>query len=105
VVCDPDPARAPLRGTAPLLFGQPLDLNRASPRALEALPGIGPARAARIARERRRAPFCSLADLERVHGVGPGIVRGLVGWAEVGPRGSPAPPHESQKCFQLLSHP
>lgn len=50
-----------------------LDPNRADARALEALPGIGPALARRIVEERARGgPFRSLADLEaRVPGLGP----------------------------------
>jgi len=40
----------------------PLDLNTASPREIEALPGIGPARAKQIVDAR---PFASIADLSR----------------------------------------
>jgi hypothetical protein len=61
----------PLRGTARLLFGLPLDPNRADRASLEALPGIGPARAAAIEAARCRRPFLELADLERVPGIGP----------------------------------
>lgn len=60
----------PLAGAARLLFGLPLDANRAGAAALEALPGIGPARAAAWTRERALRPFCSLSELERVPGVG-----------------------------------
>lgn len=66
-----------LRGPARLLYGLRLDLNRADPRALEALPGVGPARAAAIARERARRPFTGAADLARVAGIGPATVRAL----------------------------
>jgi competence protein ComEA len=67
VACDGAGA-ARLAGALPLLFGRPLDLNRADAAALEALPGIGAGRAAAIVRER---PFCSVAELDRVEGVGP----------------------------------
>jgi competence ComEA-like helix-hairpin-helix protein len=49
-----------------------VDLNAASPAALDALPGIGPARAASIVQYRaRHGPFRSVEDLGRVPGVGP----------------------------------
>ncbi len=59
-----------LAGAAPLLFGRPLDLNRAPPEALEALPGIGPVRARAIADARRERAFCAPGDLLRVRGIG-----------------------------------
>jgi hypothetical protein len=65
-----DARRVPT-GAARLLFGLRLDPRREDPRALEALPGIGPARALAIAREARRRPFCRPEDLERVAGIGP----------------------------------
>ena len=48
-----------------------LDVNRATAAQLESLPGIGPALAARIVEARASAPFQSLADLDRVKGIGP----------------------------------
>ncbi len=49
-----------------------LDLNTASVTALDALPGIGPARAASIVQYRaRHGRFRSVEDLGRVPGVGP----------------------------------
>jgi hypothetical protein len=84
VVCAAEPGAAGLGGAAGLLFGRPLDPNRATPRALEALPGIGPARAAAIAREARARAFCAPEDLERVHGIGPATRARLAGWIEVG---------------------
>ena len=74
---------APLRGPARLLFGLRLDPNRASAKSLEALPGIGPRRAAAIVAARSRGPFRSLSELQRVPGIGPRTVEGLAGWAEV----------------------
>jgi len=73
----------PLRGATRLLFGLRLDPNRADVASLEALPGIGPARAAAIAAERCRRPFAGPADLERVVGIGPRIRAALEPWIEV----------------------
>jgi competence protein ComEA len=63
----PGPA---LAGAPRLLFGLPLDLNRADAAALEALPGIGPGRADAIVRARAAAPFCRVGELDRVPGLG-----------------------------------
>ena len=80
-----DATGEPLRGAARLLFGLPIDLNRAAPDALEVLPGIGPARAAAIARERAVRPFCAVDELERVPGIGATTRARLAAWVEVGP--------------------
>ncbi|MCP4039183.1 MAG: hypothetical protein GY944_14420 [bacterium] len=73
-----------LRGPARLLFGLALDLNRADARTLEVLPRIGPTRAAAIVRARSQARFTSPADLQRVSGIGPRTVEGLVGQVHAG---------------------
>lgn len=53
----------------------PLDVDRATAAELEALPGVGPALAARIVAERERSGgFGSLAGLDRVRGVGPALL-------------------------------
>ena len=70
----------PLRGAAALLFGIPLDLNRAAIEDLVVLPGVGPARAEAIVAARGAAPFCEVGDLERVRGIGPRTVEGVAGW-------------------------
>lgn len=62
-----------LRGPARLLFERGIDPNRADLATLAALPGIGPGRAAALAEERVRSPFCSAIELERVKGIGPKI--------------------------------
>lgn len=71
VACAPDADAPSLRGPARLLYGLPLDPNRADQRTLEVLPGIGPARAEAILHERARAPFARVDDLLRVPGIGP----------------------------------
>ncbi len=83
VGCDGDSAARPLRGPARLLFGLRLDPNRADRASLEALPGIGPVRAAAIETERCRRPFASVAELERVPGIGPRSLARLEPWLAV----------------------
>ncbi len=60
-------------GRAPAVSrAHPLDLNRASPNELEALPGVGPATAAAIVEYRNsHGPFTSVDELSRVRGIGP----------------------------------
>ena len=56
----------------------PLDVNRASADALEALPRIGPSLARRIVEDRdARGPFRDVDDLDRVRGVGPATVEAI----------------------------
>ncbi|HEX6089472.1 MAG TPA: helix-hairpin-helix domain-containing protein [Gemmatimonadales bacterium] len=64
----------------PLGRGERIDLDRASVRELERLPGVGPGLARKIAADRdARGPFGSLAGLDRVPGVGAGLL------ARIGP--------------------
>jgi len=62
--------------------GLPLDLNTATARDLEALPGIGPVLARRVIDYRQRAGgFRSIAQLLEVSGIGPkrfAALKGLV---------------------------
>jgi predicted flap endonuclease-1-like 5' DNA nuclease len=56
----------------------PIDVDVADSAALDALPGIGPALASRIVRERDKCgPYGSLRDLERVRGIGPAMTKRL----------------------------
>ncbi len=58
----------------------PLDLNRATARELEALPGLGPALARRILAYREsHGPFRAVRELEQVSGIGPGRLAKLGG--------------------------
>ena len=56
---------------------QQVNLNTATQVELEALPGIGPGLAKRIIAARAQKPFASLADLDRVSGVGPKLIEKL----------------------------
>lgn len=59
-------------------------INTATQRELEALPGIGPARARAIVEDRRlRGPYRRLEDLQRVAGIGPQIVERLRNCAQI----------------------
>jgi len=69
----PGRPRAPRGPDAPVR----VDLNRADQAALEALPGIGPAIAARILAARQERMFTALEDLARVPGIGPATIERL----------------------------
>lgn len=61
-----------------------LDPNLASVEELQLLPGVGRSRAEQIVLERiRRGPFRSLAELERVDGIGQATVDDLARYLEV----------------------
>lgn len=62
----------------PLGPGERIDLDRASARELERLPGIGPSLATRIAADRAaKGPFGSLEALDAVPGVGPALLAAI----------------------------
>lgn len=101
-VCEAPADAPPLRGPARLLFGEKLDANCAPPAHLEALPGIGPARAAAIARARAERPFFRVEDLLRVPGIGPATLARIAPALEVR-RGSP--PAKPVACRDLQREP
>lgn len=69
----------------PLAPGETIDVNRADAVQLQRLPGVGPARAAAIVRERdAEGPFASAADLERVSGIGPAMIERWAGTVVAG---------------------
>jgi len=72
------PSARPLRPDHTWLLGGPMDLNEADNRALQLLPGIGPARAAAIVETRAaQGAFQGREDLLQVHGIGPATARRL----------------------------
>jgi competence protein ComEA len=68
-----------------VLFGLGLDPNTADASALEALPGVGPARAEAIVAGRANGAYRSLADLGRVHGIGRVTLRRAAPWLAFAP--------------------
>ena len=63
---------------APVVPVYRVELNSADWTELLNLPGIGPARAREIVRDRaERGPFSSPEELMRVHGIGPVTVDGI----------------------------
>jgi len=63
-----DPSAAPVSDSA---LQPPVDLNQATPRDLDGLPGIGPVLAARIVEYRQRqGRFHSVSELRAVSGIG-----------------------------------
>jgi competence protein ComEA len=80
------------KGKAAAAPSGPVDVDVADSAALEALPGIGPALAARIVAERSAGgAFGSPAGLERVRGIGPALARKLA--PHVTFSGIPRPPN------------
>ena len=84
--------RAGASAAAGLLFGARLDLNSASARDLEALPGIGPGRAAKIVVTRAAlgGRFARVADLLAVPGLGAATLARLHPYVTVTPDKQPA---------------
>ncbi|MEM9295295.1 MAG: helix-hairpin-helix domain-containing protein, partial [Planctomycetota bacterium] len=61
--------------------GELVDMNRADADRLRLLPEVGPGRAHRIVSEREaNGAFGSVAELERVSGIGPAVRGGLEPW-------------------------
>lgn len=66
---------AVLLSLSSLVWAASVDINSADAKALEALDGIGPSKAAAIVEYRaKNGPFKSLADLEKVPGIGEATV-------------------------------
>ena len=63
----------------------PVDLNLADAASLDALPGVGPARARAIIEYRQaNGPFRAVQELSRVPGIGPAALARLQGRVQVG---------------------
>ena len=70
-----------------MLFGLGIDPNLADAAALEALPGVGPARAEAIVAGRADGAYRTLADLGRVRGIGPVTLQRAAPWLAFGDTG------------------
>nr|WP_297430510.1 helix-hairpin-helix domain-containing protein [uncultured Actinotalea sp.] len=74
----PPPGDVAAGAAAATAGGGLVDVNRAGPGELEALPGIGPVLAERIVADRQEhGPFASVDDLQRVRGIGPSLLADL----------------------------
>jgi hypothetical protein len=87
--CDGGPA---VSGPARLVLGLGLDPNTADAASLEALPGIGPARAQAIVAARCARRFASPRELDRVPGIGPVGRARLEPWLAIDPTAEPVCP-------------
>jgi competence protein ComEA len=68
-------ARIPASGPSSGPALRTLDVNAAPAEELELLPGVGPSVASAIVADRAdRGPFRSVDDLDRVRGIGPGLL-------------------------------
>ncbi|MFQ5530261.1 MAG: helix-hairpin-helix domain-containing protein [Gemmatimonadota bacterium] len=86
----------------PLEPDERIDINTADEPSLRRLPGIGPARAAAIRRDRGlRGSYTSADDLTRVPGIGRGIVDRLRSYIHVTPGESPRSAHRSVGMLDL----
>ncbi|NNG16587.1 MAG: hypothetical protein HKM89_08910 [Gemmatimonadales bacterium] len=78
------PGPAPSEAESPTGPSAAVPLNRASASELEALPGIGPAKARAIVAYRElHGPFATLAALGQVRGIGPRVLARLRGQVRV----------------------
>jgi competence protein ComEA len=93
---DPPPEEATVPGDAAAGRAPGIDLNRATARELDDLPGVGPVLAGRILDHRRRhGPFRDPEELLAVRGIGPRLFARLRPRIRVGPvppPGAAAPP-------------
>lgn len=81
-----------LVGPIPPVRAQAVDLDTATLAELEALPGVGPAKAQAILDVRaQRGPFATVDDLLSVPGIGPATLVNIRHAVRVGARGEPRP--------------
>ncbi|MBI2806747.1 MAG: helix-hairpin-helix domain-containing protein [Planctomycetes bacterium] len=60
-----------------LLLTEPINVNQASQKELQKLPGIGPKLSQRILDVREKGAFTTVADMRRVPGIGPKTIENL----------------------------
>ena len=93
-VRDGDEIHVPARGEVAALSpgsagggpaGGPIDVNQATAEALDTLPGIGPATAAKIIAAREEQPFASVEELGTRKVVGPATLEKIRDLVAVGP--------------------
>lgn len=90
------------RAERPLAAGERIDPNVADAVELDRLPRVGPALAARIIHDRERnGPFRSVAELDRVTGVGARMVEALTPHLALAPTGPATGPVESRSDAPL----
>ena len=78
--------RVPVAATAAVWPDMRLDVNTAPATEFNALPGIGPRLAERLAADREaNGPFESVEDLARVRGIGPKLVQRIRPYVVCGP--------------------
>jgi competence protein ComEA len=75
---------APAPGQKATSLADVIDVNTATAAELRKLPGIGPKLSQAIVDERERAPFKSVDDLRRVHGIGAKTLDRLRAYVTVG---------------------
>jgi len=77
------------RRERPLEAGEKIDVNRAGEAELDRLPGVGPAKAARIVADRMaNGPYHHPEDLMRVPGIGPRSIERLTPFLDISGAGS-----------------
>lgn len=78
------PPKIGISSTPDLTVTEPVDLNSATERQLDTLPGIGPSTARAIITYRlQHGPFARIEDLLNVRGIGPAKLEALVGFVRV----------------------
>lgn len=93
-----------LASARPLEPGERIDADRASPAELARLPRVGPALAKTIVADREsRGPFGALEGLDRVPGIGPGLLAAVAPHVTFSGPGSPVASAANRPAFPPAS--